>query len=196
MRIVIPRESMIWIRRAQRVAFVIAILLLGYSGFLLANTWVFQRNESVRLEHLVQEEIRTVAVPAPVEDGLIGRIDISRLGVSVIVLEGDAEATLQHAAGHITGTALPGQPGNTGIAGHRDTLFRPLQNIRNGDVITLTTPAGEFRYQVSSTRVVSPDEVSVLESDNREILTLVTCYPFYFVGPAPGRFIVRADRTP
>jgi sortase A len=82
-----------------------------------------------------------------------------------------------------------------GIAGHRDTYFRPLRNIRQDDVITLITPLGEYRYRVVSARVVSPTDVEVLDSSDDEVLTLVTCYPFYFVGSAPDRFIVRAERV-
>jgi len=90
---------------------------------------------------------------------------------------------------------MPGQPGNVGIAAHRDTFFRPLRNIQRDDVITLTTLSGEYRYRVVSTQVVSPSNVAVLNSDGNQILTLVTCYPFYFVGAAPSRFIVRAERV-
>jgi sortase A len=207
MKIVIATESIVWIRRAPRIIFAIAILLLGYSGFVLGDTWVFQHRANARLGQLLRDEpgtrsrqagmaqvILPVAAAVAVKDGLIGRIEISRLGLSVMVMEGDGEVTLRRAAGHIAGTALPGQPGNVGIAGHRDSFFRPLRNIRDGDVITLTTPGGEFRYRVVSTWIVRPDDVSVLDSDGREVLTLVTCYPFYFVGPAPDRFIVRADR--
>jgi sortase A len=196
MRIVLAAASRIWISRAQRAAFAIAILLLGYSGFVLADTWAFQRRQDVRLQQLLRPVITPAALAAPVatDDGLIGRIEVSRLGISVIVMEGDSEITLQRAVGHIVGTALPGQPGNVALAGHRDSFFRPLRNIRVGDVIALTTPGGEFRYRVDSTRIVNPDDVSVLDSDSHEILTLVTCYPFYFVGAAPSRFIVRAER--
>ena len=123
-------------------------------------------------------------------------MEIPRLDMSVIVAEGTSEATLRRAGGHIQGTSLPGRPGNVGIAGHRDRLFRPLRNIRQDDVITLTTLEGEYRYRVESIRIVSPSDVAVLNSDGHEILTLVTCYPFYFVGPAPDRFIVRARRVP
>jgi sortase A len=126
--------------------------------------------------------------------GLIGRMEVERLGVSVALMEGTGRSTLRRAVGHITGTALPGQRGNVGIAGHRDTFFRPLRNIQRDDIITLTTLAGEYRYRVVSTKIVSPSDVRVLESDGHEILTLVTCYPFYFVGEAPNRFIVRAER--
>jgi sortase A len=81
-----------------------------------------------------------------------------------------------------------------GISGHRDTFFRQLRNIRRNDIITLTTLLGEYRYRVMSTEIVRPNNVAMLDSDENEILTLVTCYPFYFVGPAPDRFIVRAER--
>jgi sortase A len=80
------------------------------------------------------------------------------------------------------------------LTGHRDTFFRPLRNIRANDVIVVTTLQGEYRYRVVSTRVVSPENIAVLNSSGGEILTLVTCYPFYFVGAAPDRFIVRAER--
>jgi len=112
----------------------------------------------------------------------------------VIVMEGTGTTTLRHAAGHIPGTALPGEAGNVGISGHRDTFFRPLRNIRRDDVIVFTTLHGDYRYRVVSTSVVRPDDIAVLEPTASEILTVVTCYPFYFVGAAPDRFIVRAER--
>jgi len=126
--------------------------------------------------------------------GLVGRMEIPRLGISVAIAEGTDAFTLRRAAGHIRGTALPGRSGNVGIAGHRDTLFRPLSNIRKDDVIMLTTLQGEYRYRVVSAKVASPNDIAVLTPDGNEILTLVTCYPFYLVGPAPDRFIVRAQR--
>ena len=132
--------------------------------------------------------------PPAAIDGLIGRIEIPRLGLSASVMEGTSTTTLRRAVGNIAGTALPGQPGNVGISGHRDTFFRPLRNIRRNDIITLTTLLGEYRYRVMSTRIVRPTNVAVLDPTGNEILTLVTCYPFYFVGPAPSRFIVRAER--
>lgn len=128
-------------------------------------------------------------------DGLIGRIEVQRLGVSVVVAEGTEKPTLGHAAGHIVGTGFPGEIGNIGIAAHRDTFFRPLRNIQRDDIITLTTLRGEYRYRVVSTKIVDPYDIAVLNSDGTEILTLVTCYPFYFVGSAPNRFIVRAARV-
>ena len=103
---------------------------------------------------------------------------------------------LRHAAGHIIGTGFPGQPGNIGIAAHRDTFFRPLRNIQREDIILITTLRGEFRYRVVSTKIVNPYNVAVLDPDDgSQLLTLITCYPFYFVGSAPNRFIVRAERV-
>jgi sortase A len=125
----------------------------------------------------------------------MGRIEIPRLSLSVVVAEGVDTHTLGRAAGHIPGTGLPGQPGNIGISGHRDTFFRPLRNIRQDDIITLTTVVGNYQYRVVSIWIVSPSDVAVLDPSADEILTLVTCYPFYFVGPAPERFVVRAVRV-
>lgn len=191
-----PRKVLQW---TQRVLFAAAILMLGYVGFVQVDTWIFERRETAALARFVPTE-RAVSRPVlPITigpDGLIGRMEVSRLDVSVVVVEGTSNKSLRRAVGHIAGTALPGQPGNVGIAGHRDTFFRPLRNIQRGDVITVATSNGEYRYQVVSTRVVSPDNVAVLDSDQNEVLTLVTCYPFYFVGPAPDRFIVRAARMP
>jgi sortase A len=101
---------------------------------------------------------------------------------------------LRRAVGHIPGTALPSEHGNVGISGHRDTFFRPLRNIRQDDEITLATLNGAYRYRVDTIQVVGPEDIKVLDSTTESMLTLVTCYPFYFVGPAPQRFIVRAHR--
>ena len=196
MRVAIPQNSVKdLIRWSRNMLFAAGAGMLGYCGFVLADTWMYQRQASQLFE---RARLQVAAIPSPGTDstnGLLGRMEIPRLGVSVVVAEGTDERTLQRAGGHITGTSFPGQRGNIGIAGHRDTLFRPLRNIRQNDVITLTTLAGEYRYRVVSTEIVSPSDVRVLQPDGHEILTLVTCYPFYFVGPAPDRFIVRAARV-
>ena len=128
----------------------------------------------------------------PLPDSLIGRLRIPRLQLAVMVREGASSGTLQRAVGHIPGTALPGKTGNMALAGHRDTFFRPLRNIRKDDAIDLETENGTYRYQVQSTEIVSPRDVTVLKASKDHELTLVTCYPFYYVGSAPKRFIVRA----
>jgi LPXTG-site transpeptidase (sortase) family protein len=132
----------------------------------------------------------------PPAGGPLGQIEITRLGVTAMIFEGTEERTLRRSVGHIPGTALPGQKGNVGIAGHRDTFFRALRNIRGGDELTLATINGSHRYRVDWTQVVDPADTQVLHSTGDDILTLVTCYPFNFAGPAPRKFIVRAQMIP
>lgn len=129
------------------------------------------------------------------KDELVGRLEIPRLNIRVMVHEGDDAATLRHAAGHIPSTAFPGDPGNVAFAAHRDTFFRPLRNIKKDDKILVTTQDGNYEYVVQSTAIVSPSDVSVLESSTSHELTLVTCYPFYYIGSAPHRFIVHASQV-
>lgn len=135
--------------------------------------------------------------PVEVKDGeLIGRIQVQRLGVSAILMEGVGKKTLRRGAGHIPDTAMPSEEaGNVGIAAHRDSFFRGLKDIQEDDTVELTTLAGTFRYKVEWTKIVKPDDVSVLAPTDEAALTLVTCYPFYYVGSAPDRFIVRARRV-
>ena len=126
------------------------------------------------------------------KETVVGRLSIPRIGLSAMVLEGDDARTLRVGLGHIPGTAEPGQPGNVGIAGHRDTFLRRLRVIGRGDEVLLQTAAITYRYQVSSIEVVEPQNVSVLSAGKKDELTLVTCYPFSYFGPAPRRFIVHA----
>jgi sortase A len=168
------------------VVFVAAgVAMLNYTCLVRAEAWIYQWWG----ERAVEQPAKSV--PA----SLVGHIAIRRVGISAVVAEGSDEITLRRAVGHITGTPLPGEPGNVGLAGHRDTFFRALRNIRAGDLIVLTTPRGEFRYSVVSIKVVKPKALDVLDPTGEEILTLVTCYPFYFVGSAPNRFIVCAKRV-
>jgi sortase A len=118
---------------------------------------------------------------------------ISKIHLEVPVFDGTDELTLNHAVGRIAGTARPGEPGNIGIAGHRDGFFRGLKDVRVGDAIELETPAATDTYLVERIRVVAPEDVSVLQPRSVPSLTLVTCYPFYFFGSAPERYIVTAS---
>jgi LPXTG-site transpeptidase (sortase) family protein len=133
---------------------------------------------------------RVIIPPRPGEP--IGRIDIPRLHLSVAILEGTATQTLRVAAGHINGTALPGTAGNICIAAHRDTLFRPLREVQPRDAIIITTTYGTFRYIVNRLEIISPSDVRVLRPTADQELTLITCYPFTYLGPAPKRLVVHA----
>lgn len=138
---------------------------------------------------------KKLETPPPGDGELLGRIQIPRIDVTAMVVEGVGKKSLRRAAGHIPGTALPSEDeGNVGIAAHRDSFFRGLKDIRIDDTIELTTLDGTHRYRVEWTRIVKPSDTSVLAPTDGPALTLVTCYPFYYVGSAPKRFIVRAHR--
>lgn len=126
---------------------------------------------------------------------LIGRLSVPRLHLSAMVREGIGRNTLQVAVGHIPATALPGQAGNVGVAGHRDTFFRRLKDLRTNDEIRFSTVSADFNYVVESLIIVGPEDVGVLAPSPENVLTMVTCYPFYYVGAAPKRFVVRARQV-
>jgi sortase A len=203
------RKSPAW-RWLPRFFLVLGFALLGYVAYALVDARVFQAYETWRLEHTPRSAPAAAVTPAaalsPVSlpvvaprkiaplGAMLGRIQIHRIGVDAIIVEGTDGRSLGRAVGHIAGTALLDERGNVGLAGHRDTFFRPLRDIRPDDEIIVTTLAGRYRYKVESTRVVTGEDISVLEDPGQSILTLVTCYPFYYVGHAPERFIVRARR--
>jgi sortase A len=137
---------------------------------------------------------RHAAAPsAPPAGSLIARLQAPSVAMTTNVLEGSDDGTLSRGAGHIEDTPFPGQPGNIGIAGHRDTVFRPLRRIKVGDPLQLTSGDRTYNYRISKTLIVGPDDVYVLDPTERPTLTLVTCYPFEFIGHAPKRFIVQAE---
>ena len=138
-------------------------------------------------------DAKASTAPAPAAGVLLGRLEAPSVKLSSAVLEGSDDATLRRGSGHIEDTPLPGQPGNVGIAGHRDTTFRALRNIHVGDALEFRTADRLYRYRISKTMIVGPDDVYVLDPTPQPALTLVTCYPFEFVGHAPRRFIVRAE---
>jgi LPXTG-site transpeptidase (sortase) family protein len=141
--------------------------------------------ESGAVNESAQPEIATGNAP-------LGRIEIPSLGLSAMIHEGTSSRTLQRGVGHITGTALLGKSGNVGLAAHRDTFFRELRDIQAGDDIKLTTLTGTIVYRVELISIVEPEDSRVLRDSSENILTLVTCYPFSYIGSAPKRFIVRA----
>jgi sortase A len=123
---------------------------------------------------------------------VIGKFEAPSLNISTPLLEGSDDGTLARGAGHIEDTPFPGESGNIGIAGHRDTVFRPLEHVKKGDTLQVTTAGRVYRYTVDRTLIVGPDDVYVLDETKEPTLTLVTCYPFKFIGHAPKRFIVQA----
>jgi sortase A len=188
-----------WLLRwGQRLLIITGTLALGYVGFTLLDARLYQVAAKRSLEnqiHVEEKHQELQPKPAVKTGDVLGRVDIPRLGISVAVLQGTSSRTLRLGVGHIEGTPLPGETGNTGIAGHRDTFFRELKDIRTNDAIQLQTATELLHYEVDWVKVVDPDDITVLEpSSFGSTLTLVTCYPFHFVGSAPKRFVVRAHR--
>jgi len=205
------------VRWLERLLLLIGLVCLGTVAYAYFDARLTARRENQRLDAQIREHargeaarpaaatdsFRGLSAPAPppvqekLEEGaLVGRLEVPRLGLSTIVLEGVEDGTLRHGAGHIPGTGLPSlaEAANIGIAGHRDSFFHPLKDIGKNDIITLATAERTYRYRVEWTRIVPPEDVSVLADTGAPVLTLVTCYPFYYVGSAPERFIVRAQR--
>jgi LPXTG-site transpeptidase (sortase) family protein len=151
-----------------------------------------EKNPQEPLQDSQDKIVTEQAHAAPTPGSPVGRLYIPSIDLSVMVLNGTDEWVLSQAVGRIEGTALPGKSGNLGIAGHRDRHFRVLRKIRQGDEITLTTTQGTFRYSVANTEIVNPADTRVLKPSSQPSLTLVTCYPFYYVGHAPKRFVVKA----
>jgi sortase A len=214
-RMLHQRRTRSILRWSRYLLFAAGILALSYVGYAMVDAWLYQANQTRRFERALEsvkpatgsvEQVHSPHLPAPAvagharvesvvsEGSLVGQIAIRSIGLTAMIAEGDNAGILRRAVGHVPGTALPGQQGNVVIAGHRDTFFRPLRNIRKGDEITLTTLTGSYRYRVDFTEIVAPQHTEVLDDSPGAILTLVTCYPFYYVGPAPKRFIVRAHQ--
>jgi len=167
------------------------LLAVGYSVYVVVDARAYQTYEQAKFESKFENEKREPP-PLLVEGGVIGEVQVPRLRLKAIVVQGDSHTILRRAVGHIPETALPGEQGNVALAGHRDTFFRPLRNIQLGDTITLKTPDRDFQYVVESTAIVAASEVGVLAASSGRTLTLITCFPFDYLGAAPNRFIVRA----
>jgi sortase A len=190
----------------SRIQFLLSIVLIAAgAAFILAGARDYlssrlgQAEAARDFEQPVPDtpETRTaVTHPAslhPIRPGdTIAKLSIPRLDTELYVVEGDGSRELRRGPGHLTGTAMPGDDGNCVIAGHRDTHFRVLKDIHEGDDIVLQTQAGEYLYRVKRMRVVDPENTSALKPTPTAELNLITCYPFYYVGSAPKRYVVEA----
>jgi sortase A len=172
--------------------FAAGFLLLGYC----LTDWIHSRMEQSagdrELDRILTQKPETATRSTIPEGDLVGKVEIPKLHLSAVVFQGTTNRILDKGIGHLDGSALPGETGNVVLAAHRDTFFRSLRNIQKGDEITVTTPSGPREYEVASTEIVDPTDVAVARPTSTPTLTLITCYPFYFVGHAPKRFIVKA----
>ncbi len=200
------------LRALERLLLIIGFGCLGYFVYVSLETALYQAYETRELDAILTSApptepappltpakppaptvISPGTLPRPATGTMIGRIEIPRLHVSAIIRAGSDARTLRLAVGHIGGTALPGEHGNIGLAAHRDTFFRRLGDIRENDQVRLVTQRGTFSYRVMGTQIVRPRDTWVLNQTGEQVLTLITCYPFRYVGSAPKRFIVRAE---
>jgi len=188
-------------RWGARALFAAGVILLGYVAWVALQARLYEIRAQEYLDSAALSRMeKPHASPGlaasiesrPLEGDILGRIEIARLNVSAAILQGTKARTLRLGVGHIDGTALPGESGNSAIAGHRDTFFRALKDIRLGDEIEIQTATGLSHYQVDWAKVVRPDDLTVLDPSNGPALTLVTCYPFRYLGAAPERFVIRA----
>jgi sortase A len=186
------------IRGVGRLLFTAGAASLAWCAYVLADADWSQRSARLSIQALREtgNDVVSGARPPGVARGApLADLSIPRINLSAVVLNGSDTLTLRRGPGHIDDTALPGEPGNVAIAGHRDSFFARLRYIEVGDDVFLDTPHDHMHYRVQSHRVVSPTDVSVLEDTAESTVTLVTCYPFSFVGQAPDRFVVRATRV-
>jgi sortase A len=178
------------------LAYLEAILIL--TGLAAAAYCAYAWRESQATQDRALKELAEMGRPEkgstpPPEGSPVGEIVIPKVGLSAAILEGTEPTTLRRAVGHVFGTPEPGETGNICLAGHRDTFFRPLKQISPGDEVELRFPGGTSRYRIAEIETVDPHNLRVLEPTGGNTLTLITCYPFYFIGSAPRRFIVRAN---
>jgi sortase A len=192
---VIAIRGCLFLRWTRRLLFLTGALAISYVALTLLHAKLFQDAANNTLEEQIfaqkQQEVNLSTVVAKHGD-VLGRIEIPRLRMMTAILEGTSARTLRLGVGHIEGTALPGEPGNAGIAGHRDTFFRALKDIRVNDEIQIQTATGLSRYQVDWVRIVAPDDSGILVPSVKSSITLITCYPFHLIGAAPERFVVHA----
>ena len=185
----------------EHLIFAIAVVSLSWFGF---NAFSTTREEAALTSEL--EQLRVAASSSPVSEpgppaltarlvpgAVIGRIDVPRLKFSALAREGSDVRTLRTGVGHVPETAMPGEAGNATFAGYRDTIFRSLEGLRNNDEIVVTTTTGTYSYIVTATRVIAANDTLTLPANRGNTLTLVTSYPFDYIGVAPERFIVRAE---
>jgi sortase A len=180
--------------RAMVLTGALALLAFGWLTLLSIRA---QREAGRELDRLVTgSRLGAGSIPPRGQPrrAIFGRLELPRLGLSVMVFEGATAGILQVGAGHVANAGAHTGRENIVVAAHRDTFFRPLRNIRRSDFIILTTPTGAARYMVVSTEIAAPSKIQVLHPTPDPELTLITCYPFYYVGPAPKRFIVHARR--
>ena len=190
------------LRWLQRTLFLAGVACASWVYVTWKEATFYQLYARTQFQQMVKETrgpavtgFPRAAEPIHAMESVIGLLNVPRLDVSVVVLEGDDDQILRIAVGHLPDTPLPWDDGNASMAGHRDTFFRALRNLVAGDEISLATTHGVIDYRVRRMMIVAPDDLSLLRQDDNTALTLITCYPFTYLGDAPQRFVVQAERV-
>jgi len=195
------RRLRLVLRLIQRVTMTAGLCLLSWPLFVSAESlwaqWAAERELALAMavprETIVPPKSGVRHSPAAPRRGTaLARFEIPRLNLSYVLLEGTDHQTLDKSIGQVVESGLPGETGNIGIAGHRNTHFRKLEWIRRGDEIVLTSPKGKFRYNVEWARLFEQGDIEVLDKSHGPAVTLITCFPFEYIGAAPLRYIIRA----
>jgi sortase A len=176
----------------RRTIRLLSFVLIAFGAFLLGRGVREVLDSRLGQSRAVRQFQEAQPLEHPRPGDLVAKLSIPRLGTELYVFEGTDVNELRLGPGHMSGTALPGAKGNCVIAGHRDTHFRALKDIHQGDDIVLETKRGRFVYTVGATAIVLPTNTSSLEPARSAVLNLITCYPFYYLGNAPKRFVVTA----
>jgi sortase A len=179
-------------QRLSAILIVIGVALLGYVGH---EYWTMHREQqALRQQWLEQQQAAAVPTKAPAaakDDGLT-RVSIPKINLDLIVVEGTNHKSLRLGPGHLRNTPLPGEMGNSVISAHRDTFFRHIYELAKGDEIQVRRDGRTYTFQVVGKKIVEPNDLSVVRNTEDARLTLITCYPTYYIGPAPQRLIVTA----
>src|SRR3954454_6005463 len=195
------RRISLMLRAFQQVTLIAGLCLVLWPCYVMAESRWVQYVGAMQLAAATREQRETIVPPKPsgsssrtsLQRGrVLGQFEVPRLKLSYVLLEGTDNRTLDKSIGHVEGTGLPGESGNISIAGHRNTHFRKLEWIRRGDEIVVTSPSGQYRYRVEWMRLFRPDDIGVLDAAHGPAVTLITCFPFEYVGSAPLRYIIRA----
>jgi sortase A len=189
-----PRQSLPYTRK-QLISLVLMMVGAGLLGYVGSKYWYMYHSQRVlEVEWERQGAAANTSGASPAQ--VLTRISIPKISLNAMVVEGASSEQLTQGPGHLTETAFPGDTGNAVITGHRDTFFRRIFELEQGDEISVQRDGRLFRYQVTGKKIVKPDDISVLNRTSDAELTLITCYPMHYIGPAPKRLVVFSKLAP
>jgi sortase A len=192
MRRSVPASLKSRLLQRRTLSLLLVIVGLGLLGYVAMQYWGMYRSQKT-LEAQWEQQAALASTPGAPKlsaEDMLTRVVIPKINLDAIVVEGASRKKLSEGPGHVKETATPGEPGNAVITGHRDTFFRHIYELNKGDDILIRRNGQVFKYQVTGKKIVMPDDMAVLKQTPDPQLTLITCYPTYYIGPAPKRLVV------